>query len=146
MHAQAVVVLVEGDHAIVESMASSGCGHCSSAQGCNSSKKSLLSSASRQFRVRNEARASVGDIVQVSLPDGMVLNGALLMYLLPLLLMIAGAMLGMQAYAGMPSAEMYSALSGFVGLFAGFMAVRRLSSGSRGFHFIQPVITRNAVD
>lgn len=146
MQTQALVVLLEGNEAVVESMASGGCGQCSSANGCNSGKMSQLFSVSRQMKVRNDVGAAVGDVVQVSLPDGMVLNSALLMYLLPLVLMFSGALLGMQLTADAAYAELYSALGGAAGLIIGFIAARQMSAGGWGFRFMQPVITRNVAD
>src|SRR5512135_2558668 len=92
---RAIVIKVQGEEASVQPLGG-GCGHCSSEGGCGSGTLSKLfcSSKPRQFTVRNQARAKVGDEVQVSLPDGVLLSGALKMYILPLMLLMVGGLVG----------------------------------------------------
>jgi sigma-E factor negative regulatory protein RseC len=92
----AVVVRLEGDHAWVDLQA--GCASCSST-GCG-----LGSGRGRaQQKVRNDVDARVGDQVTLVIPDGAVLRAALFCYLLPVVLVLAGAACGM-ALAGNPGA------------------------------------------
>ena len=63
---------------------------------------------------------AIGDRVELSVPQGAVLRSSLLVYLLPLVLLISGALIGEWSWAGDPGAI----VGGFVGLLAGFGLVR----------------------
>jgi len=81
-----------------------------------------------------------GDAVMVGLAEGALLRGALLVYLLPLALLLAGALLGQAAFAG--AGEEPVILSGATGLGLGFLAARVLSRRWRGDARFQPVVVR----
>ena len=141
METRAIVISVEGKEALVESMQGGGCGHCDSENGCGSGKMSqLFCSEPRRFRVRNDAEAQVGTLVQVTLPEGVLLRSALLMYILPLILLLCGAMAGAQLANEAANADTYAALGGFVGLRSGFVLVNVLSVLRPLASIAQPVI------
>jgi sigma-E factor negative regulatory protein RseC len=81
-----------------------------------------------------------GDEVIVGLADGVLLRGALLAYLLPVLLLLAGALLGDAAFAG--AGEEPVVLAGALGLGLGFLAARVLSQRFRDDPRFQPVVLR----
>lgn len=126
LETRATVVLLEGPDAIVESRPSGGCGQCDNEKGCGSGKLSqLLRTQPRRFRVRNGIHARVGEEVQVSVADGVLLRSALVMYLFPLLLALGGGMLGTHwASEGVASSDAYAAIGVAAGLALGFMLVR----------------------
>jgi len=69
-------------------------------------------------------------VVQVTLEEGVLLRSALLMYMLPLVFLLGGAVVGAHWADGTASSEIFSALGGFTGLALGFamakvMALRR---------------------
>lgn len=129
LETKAIVIQRQGNEALVEAIQGGGCGHCDSEKGCGSGKLSqLFCSEPRRFRVRNNANAQVGDMVQVVLGDGLLLRGALLMYILPLLLLMIGAAAGTQLSSEERVGEVYSAIGGLVGLISGFLMVKFVSS------------------
>lgn len=131
LETRAIVVHREGQSTQVRASVASGCSACNG-KGCGSGKLTqLFCSKPRQFAVDNSIDAGVGDEVIVSVPNGAVLRGISLVYLLPLLLMFAGAAM----LAG--SGDGYAALGASIGLLAGFALARRLSARSR-----QPYIAR----
>ena len=69
-----------------------------------------------------------------------MLRGSLLVYLLPLALLLAGALLGQAAFAG--AGEEPVILSGAVGLGLGFLAARVVSRRLRSDTRFQPVVMR----
>lgn len=141
METRAIVIRVEGKEALVESMQGGGCGHCDSENGCGSGKMSqLFCSEPRRFRVRNDAEAQVGTLVQVTLPEGVLLRSALLMYILPLILLLCGAVAGAQLANETANADTYAALGGFVGLISGFVLANVLSVLRPLASIAQPVI------
>jgi sigma-E factor negative regulatory protein RseC len=117
---RAIVIRVEGKEALVESTQGGGCGHCDSENGCGSGKLSqLFCTEPRRFRVLNESNAQVGAMVQVTLEEGVLLRSALLMYMLPLVFLLCGAVAGAH-WAEDAGSEVYSAVGGFTGLVLGF--------------------------
>jgi sigma-E factor negative regulatory protein RseC len=138
---RAVVIRLVGGDAVVESAQGSSCGHCSAENGCGSARVSqLFCSESRQFRVRNDIDASIGSTVEVVLPEGVLLSSALLMYLLPLLMLLAGAILGMQWTDNPDEADWYSVAGGGLGLLFSYFIIKGLSVWRHLFPNARPVI------
>ena len=139
---RAIVIRLEGNEALVESTQGGGCGHCDSENGCGSGKMSkLFCSEPRRFRVRNDGNAQVGTLVQVTLPEGVLLRSALLMYMLPLALLLCGAIFGARWDEG---GDAYAAAGGVMGLIAGFAVVKSLSLRRQLTSIAQPVIAPSA--
>ena len=128
LETRAIVVHVSGDEALVESKGGLGCGNCDSVQGCSSGKLSqLFCSKPRQFRVKNDANASVGDEVRVTLPEGVLLRSSVLMYVLPLVLLLAGAMLGALWAGEAANSDGYALAGALFGLVTGFLLAKWVS-------------------
>lgn len=119
----AVVVRLEGEDAFVEVCDDASCGHCASRHACMSMGPAR---GPRLHRLPNTVGARVGDAVVLVVPDGALLKAALLTYLWPALLTIAGAAAG--ATLG---GDVETAAGAGIGLAAGLaslrMAGRRLS-------------------
>ncbi len=128
MHA--IVIQVEGVEALVQPLDTGGCGHCASEGGCGSSSLSKLfcSHKPRHFKVSNEVRAKVGDEVQVSIPDGVLLRGAMKLYVLPLILLLLGGIAGVSMAGESAGRDACAATGAAFGLLLGF-AFARLSTG-----------------
>jgi sigma-E factor negative regulatory protein RseC len=141
MQTQAVVIRREGEKALVESVQGGGCGHCDSVNGCSSSKLSFLfGSAPRRFHVRNDANAQVGDLVEINLPEGVLLHSAAVMYMLPLIFLFFGAILGALWSSEPASSDLHSAAGGLLGLVFGFLLVKYFSFGRHLSSSSLPVI------
>ncbi len=128
LETRAIVVHVEGKLAFVQANQGGSCGQCSG-KGCGSGKLSqLFCSEPRRFQVDNSVNARVGDEVIVSVAEGTVLRGIGLVYLLPLLLLFAGATLG-TLLAGQPEqSDAYAAGGALTGLAIGFIFAKWASS------------------
>lgn len=132
LESRAVVVQSDTFTAEVVGSGGSGCSACDG-KGCGSKKLTqLFCSKPRQFKVDNRIHASVGDEVIVCVPDGAVLRGVGLVYLLPLVFLFSGA-----ALAG--KSDAYAAVGALSGLVIGFALARWLSVRSRRQ---QPYIAR----
>lgn len=137
LETRAVVVQTNKVFALVQASGANGCSACEG-KGCGSGKLTqLFCSKPREFKVDNRINAAVGDEVIVSVPDGAVLRGIGLVYLLPLALMFAGAML-LGAWGG---GDAYRALGALLGLVVGFAFVKWLSTRRAGRQN-QPYIAR----
>ncbi len=127
LETRAVVLEVDKLIAQVQANQGNGCSACNG-KGCGSGKLTqLFCSKPRQFQVANRIGAQIGDEVIVSVPDGAVLRGVGIVYLLPLILMFAGAsLLGSVAVQG-AQRDGYAAAGALSGLVLGFLAARWLS-------------------
>jgi len=128
LETRAIIVQVEGQYALVQASQANGCEQCSG-KGCGAGKLSrLFCGKPRLFRVDNPINAGVGDEVVISVAEGAILRGIGLVYLLPLLLLVMGAMLG-NAWDGQSSGQQdgYATAGALSGLAAGFIAVKLIS-------------------
>ncbi len=129
LETRAVVVQTDSLFAQVVASGGNGCSACDG-KGCGSGKLTqLFCSSPRQFKVDNRIHAGVGDEVIVSVPDGAVLRGISLVYLLPLVLLFAGAALAGQVQ-GEPR-DAYEAIGALTGLVAGFALAKWFSGRLR---------------
>ena len=137
----AVVVETGDGYAWVETRRRSACGACSASDGCGTA---ALAKVWGERRMRVQAISSLllrpGDAVIVGLAEGALVRGSLLVYLLPLALLLAGALLGQAAFAG--AGEEPVILSGAVGLGLGFLAARVVSRRLWSDARFQPVVMR----
>lgn len=138
---QAVVISLEGNIALVEASQGGGCGNCDNENGCGSGNLSkLFSSKPRRFRVRNDANAQVGSVVHVALAEGLLLRSAMVMYVLPLILLLVGSVLGEHWFDDITRADVGSIIGGSIGLVLGFAVAKLASSQHRLLAVAQPVI------
>lgn len=90
------VVAVESDSVWVETIRKSTCGSCAVQKGCGHGLINQISDGSRSYirvlpgKVSPHACA-VDDQVKISIPEEVLLRGSLIVYMLPLLSMLAGA-------------------------------------------------------
>lgn len=85
---------VEGDTAWVVAEAPASCGVCAG-KGCGSSVFGrMLHAQDPEYPVENRIAAQPGDAVVVAVEDGALLGAALRAYVLPLALLVLGALVG----------------------------------------------------
>lgn len=94
--AKGIVVALEGDYALVKTESGGGCGRCHEEGGCGSANVGRMFCTDKPWRVLNPRHAQPGERVDIAVADGAVNAGAMLLYVLPLLLFIGGALLGMR--------------------------------------------------
>lgn len=92
------VVAVEADSVWVETISRSSCGSCAAQSGCGHSLLNRIAAGRRNYiRVFSGPLAatecSVDDQVSISIPEQVIVRGSLLVYMVPLVLMLAGAAL-----------------------------------------------------
>ncbi len=133
MEMRAIVIQVFGEDASVQPIGTGGCGHCDSEGGCGSGTltKLFCSNKPRNFTVHNAVGAKIGDEIQVSIPDGVLLRGAMKMYVLPLILLLVGGIAG-GGLAGETALRDACAVAGAVsGLLLGFILARLAPGAGR---------------
>lgn len=115
------------------------CGGCSPSSGACSS---CLANAKLESRVSNPINAKTGDVVKITLSSAVVLKGAAILYLLPIVLLILGAVGGMWIGDLRQWPNTVGAASGsMAGLVAGFWAVVRLGRSRKLSRQMTPAIT-----
>lgn len=118
--ARAVVRRVEEGAVWVE-IEQEGCGRCHEAGGCGGQKLTQAFCAGpRSFRIQHSGGLLVGDRVRIGLPVREIRRGANLAYVTPLVLMLAGAVLGMVV-----AADPGAIVGGALGLALGWWNLRR---------------------
>lgn len=102
-------------------------GACDGCHTTGSGCRTCLSSAKMESLVINSVGARSGDIVQVSLKSGNLFAGAAVLYILPVLALIGGALIGSAEYAMLGwDGTSATILGGGVGLAIGFGVVMGL--------------------
>lgn len=124
------VVAVSGDRVWVQTIRTSACESCSARNGCGQRALAGVSGGrANQVLVPNSLGARVGDEVTVAISESALLGASLLVYGLPLILMVLGAVFGHQFSGGDDAAAMLGAAAG---LAAGFTIARRAARSVAG--------------
>ena len=125
--------------ATLEIVRKTACGLCGQTRGCgNSIWGKLFSHKSTQFKAQNDINAKVGDSVIVGIDESALMKSALLLYMVPLVSMLLGAIL----VSSMTSWEAAPILGAGAGLLLGFVWVKGHTSGKVYYQNNQPRILR----
>jgi len=121
------VVAVDADSLWVETIRQSTCGTCAAQKGCGHSLINQISDGKRSYiRVLpgklGPAACSIDDQVRICIPEEVILRGSLLVYMLPLATMLAGAAIAGSLFDGNQDVL---ALLGAVGGFASGISIVR---------------------
>jgi len=107
-----------------------GCSGCASRASCASG-----SAAPKLIKMALPGHPRLGDAVTISTPSSSVALAALTGYLLPPIFLLLGAVGAASCYAG----DLAAVLGAALGLFAGLLLVRLISTGAVGRGFASPV-------
>ena len=136
---QAIVVEINGKKISVETDDPSNCGHCSAKSGCGTSLLGEFFSRNRkQLIVETEMSLAVGDKVILGLSSDALLQGSVIIYAIPLIMMLALPVAMSYFYAS----ESVSIFSGAIGLAAGLIYVKYFSIIANGSERFRPVVLR----
>ncbi len=126
LESEAIVVKIENGATFVEAQTGGGCGgnRCET-QGCSTAVLTrLFSQQAKALQVNNPIDALVGEHVVVGLEEGAFLKSSVVAYLLPLVALIAGAVLGMHFADASEARDLYAGLGGLVGLIGSALAIK----------------------
>jgi sigma-E factor negative regulatory protein RseC len=137
------IIAVEQDAVWVETIRQSTCGSCAAQKGCGHGILNRFTDGSRSYvRVLpGEIAVSdcqVDDSVRISIPEEVILHGSFIVYILPLLAMLAGAIAVPEMRAG--NQDALAALGAVAGLAVGFSGVRWHASRHSQDPAFQPVL------
>lgn len=148
----ATVSQIEGDYVFLQAAANRSCEQCSSRAGCASlsslfnfmsriarSSRAELPSASNQqtLKLPNTLDLKVGDQVVLELSTAALLKATAMMYIFPLLLVFAAAIIAKLAWG-----ESASIVAGIMGLLIGLLCVRQYSQRPQVIEQFQPKLVR----
>ncbi len=135
----AVVVEVRGHQALLQTQRKSACQSCSVKSGCGTSTLSkVVGKRSSQFVVENTLQVKPGDEVVVAIEENALVQGSMLVYLFPLLLMLGFGLLTEWLFAN----ELLTILSALAGLLVSMWLVRYLLAISTLKQSIRPHLIR----
>lgn len=147
------VVALEGNTVWVETLRQSACGSCSARAGCGHGVLNAVApGASRavvKARLAEGARfvPSLHDEVRIALPEKGFLRGAFVLYALPILATLAGALVSnvlVSADASQAQADLTVTLGALIGLGAGLLLLRLAQRPLATRGALQPIVTGKA--
>lgn len=144
---EAVVVQVEGEFALVEAQRESSCGQCGAQKTCGTGvlAKSIGKRAMR-IKVLNRCDAQPGDAVVVGMPESGFLKSAFMTYLLPLILMLLGAIIAYQLTlaSGVVQQEGFTILGAITGFILALWLLKRYAKKIAQDPSVHPVALRKS--
>jgi sigma-E factor negative regulatory protein RseC len=136
---QGIVLRIDADAAWVKTVRTSACEGCTAKGTCHTTEDGQ----DMEVKAINSAGASVGDRIVLSFETASLLKATFLLYIFPIILLIAGAALG-QALAPFiefsPSAV--SVLLGFAFFFTALFIVKTRANKMAKKNAYQPKITK----
>ncbi|QGZ32191.1 SoxR reducing system RseC family protein [Stutzerimonas stutzeri] len=134
------VIAVETGAVWVETQRRSTCSGCSARNGCGQGLMDRLGVRERAGLIRalSDLHLNVGDSVVVGIGERVLLRGAVLVYLFPLLALLASALIA----SALSAAEPYVMLAAVAGFVVAWLIVRKRSQQTSGDPELQPVVLR----
>ncbi len=139
MKERATVVALEEGSVWVETQRQGSCDSCSASKGCGQGLMSRMMPG-REHYIRAlpgddpRQRLAVGDIVEIDVPDEVILRASMIVYMVPLSMLIFGMFVGAWMFPGDPGAI----AGGLLGLLAGAGIVRWHGRYVRNDSRVQP--------
>jgi len=138
------VVSIEGDSVWVETRQTSACNACSARAGCGQGfLNSVFSGKRHHVKVAADSfkgQLAVNDQVEIAIPEHVMLQGSFWVYLLPLLMMIVGAVVAQQW--SQETNDLYSMTGAGLGFILAAMMLRWHSARHQANPKYQPVLHR----
>lgn len=138
MEETGVVKSLDGTKAFVSLKKQGGCEGCSVGSACKS-----MSGGDAEIEALNFVNAKIGDTVKIAFKPYAYMKGALLVYGIPTLFLVIGAVLGKEYFSRlMPSIEpdTLSALAGFGFFGLSFVIIKTISNRFEKKRDLMPVI------
>ena len=144
-----LIVEIDEQYAWVEAASSSSCSHCSANQACGTaSLQKWFKRKPNRLRVVNNQDVKPGERVVIGIPEQALVKGSFMIYMLPLLFLIAGAFFGryldsLLGWGYKDAASMFFGLLGLVSSFRYLQKHYQHKSGRQAQY--QPVILRRSI-
>ncbi len=131
----ATVVAVAEDRAQVECRRTTACGHCQQQESCGvGAMAKAMPGRPQLLEVALTMPVSVGQQIRIGIPERSLLKSALLVYMVPLLFLLLGALAGKWGAQWLSLAEeapeiLGALLGGALGFLIARLGARRLTGG-----------------
>ncbi len=137
---EGTVIKVAGANALVKTTRSSSCEHCSSKGSCMSKG----GGNEMEVQALNLAGAREGDRVKISFDTASLLKASFLLYVFPILCLIAGALGGQQLSSSLTNVgeSLLAVICGLAAFGLSFFVVRRVSNKMAVKSDYQPKVIR----
>ncbi|WP_299020569.1 SoxR reducing system RseC family protein [uncultured Photobacterium sp.] len=144
MRSLATVVAVEPGAITVSCQQQTSCGHCASRDSCGTGIVSkAIPGRSHLVKIPTRTQVTLGDVVEIGLSERSMLHSAMLVYVLPLLFLILGAVLGQWWFVDLAdSGELGVILTSTVSAAIGLLLARRLARRMEGLSAYKPDLIR----
>jgi sigma-E factor negative regulatory protein RseC len=139
---RAIVVKTEKNQVWVESSQTSSCGQCSQQQHCSTQ---ILDNFSQKqtFAIATELDLQTGDEVQISIAENQLLRAAIIMYLMPLCALFAGAGIAESLLpAHFSAAELIISSTALLSFLSSLQLIKPLQHRFLNPHHCQPVMVK----
>jgi len=136
MRSLATVVAVDPGIITVTCQQQTSCGHCASRDSCGTGIVSkAVPGRSHLVKIATRTRVSIGEVVEIGLSEQSMLHSAILVYVLPLLFLVLGAVLGQWWFVDLAGSSelgviLTAVLSAAVGLWLARHFAKRLEGNS----------------
>ena len=138
-----IVVAIENKFALIQMQHTGGCLDCTVNEGCGVASLNLMfGKKDTLLKVNSHDKIWVGDTVKLGLDEQALLKSSLLLYLLPLFGLFAGA-IGYDILATsniLPNSEILTVIAGLIGLSIGLKGVKLITMKLFKDKRYQPVI------
>ncbi len=134
------VVSIEPEGLWVETISRSVCGTCKAEKGCGQSLMAKWAGHTSYIWVllegRDPSQYQAGDRIQIGIPEDVIAKGAMVVYLVPLIVMLLATILAHQLFAN----EAMTVLFAILGLLSGGGLIRWHAWKTRFDPRLQPVL------
>jgi sigma-E factor negative regulatory protein RseC len=141
------IVRVDHEFAFVETQQRAPCGSCQSTGSCSTTVLAgLFKRRPNELKVLNAIDAKPGEQVVIGIQEGALVKISLLVYLIPLVGILAGAIIVQQTvgYLKLSMGELPQVVGGLLGLIGGLMLLQRFALKRDHDPGFQAVILRRA--
>ena len=145
------VVALESDGLWVETVRRSTCGSCGAKQGCGHGILNSMAAGQRNYTWVTlggtpASAFTIGDDVEIALPEEVIVSGSFVVYMLPILATVLGAVIGQSLLLATLGADASAVLGAVAGFGAGIVLVRWHARRNRNNPLMQPVLAQSALD
>ncbi len=133
-----IVKTVKGNSILVETEPNSGCSSCHAKASCMAGS----ADKKRSIWIKNTLKAEVGDPVTFRIEEKSVIYSSVLLYLFPVIMLIAGLIIGSSYHKVLDLDKDISSLSGgIIALVLSFLLIKFVSDRLKNKKTFLPVLT-----
>ncbi|SMY36313.1 SoxR reducing system RseC family protein [Photobacterium andalusiense] len=144
MRTLATVVAVDSGYITVSCQQQTSCGHCASRDSCGTGIVSkAMPGRSHLITIDTNEKITLGQVVEIGLSERSMLSSALLVYMLPLLFLVGGSLLGQYLFVDLAASNQLGVIvSAVVATTIGLLIARHYAKRLDGDAAYKPSLIR----